>query len=135
MEDDAERADGGRHDFWWAIQWVARVLTIVMVSGFALIGLSELARGGAPVYTPRDAFWFALFPIGVCVGYLIAWRREFPGAMVSVACLALLYAGGALVGQRPPAVPFLWPFGGPALLFLCHWALAPDERLRRAARR
>ena len=90
-------------------------------------GNHEVGRSQGPVA-------FALFPVGVCVGYLIAWRREFLGAMVSAACLALLYAGGALVGERPPVVPFLWPFGGPAVLFLYHWALAPDERRRRATR-
>jgi hypothetical protein len=127
-----ERPVSGRRDFWWGVLWVARILALAVVACFALIGMTELARGGT-LFTATDAFWVALFPFGVCLGYVIAWRRQLLGAMIAGGCLAVLYGGGALVGQRPPVVPILWPFGGPVLLFLYYWAFAPDARYRCGA--
>jgi hypothetical protein len=118
-------------DYWWATRWAARVLGVVVVVGFIAITASDAIREGGFPYEPRDVVWFILFPVGVSTGYVIAWRRELLGSMISLVCYALLYGGGALAGERPPVEPFLWPFGAPAFLFLIHWAFSPEARATR----
>ena len=121
----------GERDFWWGVLWAARILALLIVASFAFATIADLMDGEVSLFVAKDAFWVALFPFGVCVGYVIAWRRQLLGAMVSIGCLAVLYGGGALVGQRPPVTPILYPFGGPAVLFLYYWAFAPGARKRR----
>jgi hypothetical protein len=121
------------HDFWWAMLWIARFLGLVIVVAFAGGTVADVIRDGVPIFEPRDAVWFVLFPFGVCVGYVIALRRELLGAVVSLGCIGALYAGQALVGHRPTLVPLLVPFGGPALFMLLHWMFAPGARQGRGA--
>ena len=121
------------HDFWWAVLLIARLLGLLIVVAFVGGSVADVIRGRMPTFGPSDAVWFLLFPFGVCVGYLIALRREFLGAVVSLGCIAALYAGQALAGHRLALVPVLVPFGGPALLMLLHWMFAPGARQCRGA--
>ena len=121
------------HDFWWVMLWTARFLGLVIVVGFAGGTVADVIRHGGWMLELRDAVWFALFPVGVSVGYLIALRREFLGAVISLGCIGALYAAGALVGKRPPLEPFLVPFGGPAIILLLHWTFAPGARQGHSA--
>ena len=133
MEVIAVQISSPHHDFWWAMLWIARLLGLVIVVGFTGGTVADVIRHGGWMFELRDAFWFALFPFGVCVGYVIALRREFLGAVVSLGCIGVLYAGQALVGHRPTLVPLLVPFGGPALVMLLHWTFAPGARQGRGA--
>ena len=121
------------HDFWWAVLFIARLLGLVIVVAFVGGTVLDVIRGRMPVFEPRDAVWFVLFPFGVCVGYVIALRREVFGAVVSLGYIAALYAGQALAGHRLALVPVLVPFGGPALFLLFHWMFAPGARKGRGA--
>jgi hypothetical protein len=129
--DAAERPDRAGHDFWWGILLIARILAVGVVVVLAPFGVAELIRGGPSALVARDAFRIALFPFGFCVGYLIACRRGFLGALISLGCLAVLYGVWTLIGERPPVIPMLYPFGIPALLFVYHWAFAPDAKRGR----
>jgi len=92
-----------------AIRWIARVWSIASV-GFVLLMFvgSGLAEGFNPAqFAFRD--WVGLFfPLGVCLGMIVAWRREGLGGGITVGSLLALYAalrimGGVRVARTSPS--------------------------------
>jgi hypothetical protein len=66
----------------------------------------------------------AFFPIGVAIGFLIGWKNELLGGIVSVASLACFYLiyGIGLTGQLPGGAWFI-AFTFPGFLFLIYGLL------------
>jgi hypothetical protein len=97
-----------------------------LLSGFGLLaaGIEAAVRTDWSSSPWTDVLWLAVVPIGVCAGYVLAWRREIAGALVALGCLLVIYFAATLAGQESAHVPYLYPFGGPALLFVAHWAFA-----------
>ena len=99
------------------LRWSARILSL---AAFVIVAMF---LGGGEEFDPgrfsaREWAYFALFPIGVCVGLLVAWFREDLGAGLSLGCLAAQV--GILLARSyglAEAVGFL-PFAVPGLLFL-----------------
>ena len=104
------------------IRWIARIWSILSI-GFILVmfvgaGLSEgvdLAR-----FSTRDVIGLAFFPLGVCVGLVLAWRRERLGGLIAVGSLMAFYLVMYLWDRRFPRGPFFALVAAPGLLFaLC----------------
>ncbi len=103
------------------VLWLARISAAATVVMFVVIVVASFQRGGRLLHSPRDWVNFALFPLGLCLGYVIAWRKPLHGGLVSLGFLGLFYGWLAVSGQPVQVVPALYPFGAPALLFVYYW--------------
>ena len=98
------------------IRWVARVWSI------ATIVLVLLFLIGEP-FNPKGTEWLGLllFPLGVCAGMVVAWRREGLGGAITVASFVAFYAVHfATAGRFPGGWAFL-AFSAPGFVFLLSW--------------
>lgn len=114
-----------------------------MLSLYRMFLLKGMARTGSVVcltvavgvgatlgFESNGSWWLGglslvLFPAGVLVGELLAWRWEGLGSLLAVASLAVFYMlfGAWLSGDwLRDAVIFL--FSAPAFLFLMDWLMA-----------
>jgi len=99
-------------------RWIGRVwsvLSIVFVFAFAL---GEAARVIGPRVTIEEWIGLALWPVGVCVGLILAWQREELGGIVALACLIAFYGWNLLRSGHLPQGPFFFLIAAPGLLFL-----------------
>ncbi len=81
--------------------------------------------------TAREAIALLCFPVGVMLGFAIAWRREGLGGAVSVVSLALFYVWMFVLNGKIPLTPYFLLFAGPGFLHLGN-AVAGALRLQRA---
>ncbi|MFC1572067.1 hypothetical protein ACFL6M_00555 [Candidatus Eisenbacteria bacterium] len=86
----------------------------VMIGGYAVNPQGQSA-------STKDCMLIALFPVGPCVGHLIAWRWPLLGGIVSLVCAAIflvIMGESDLVGPvgivAAPAVLFVF------FAFRCH---------------
>ena len=86
--------------------------------------INELLPSDGPSLTLQEWLALILFPIGVCVGLLLAWRREILGGVLSLAFLGSFYFWELLRPYHSPERPLLFfvgfflPVAVPSLLFL-----------------
>lgn len=69
-----------------SLRWAARITSVLAMGIIAIFATS----GGS---APSKAEWIAiaLFPVGVLIGLIVAWKREIPGAIISLASLLIFY--------------------------------------------
>jgi len=105
------------------IRRIARALSILAmlwVLFFAINGL--LPSSDDPPLTRQESLALVLFAIGVCVGFLLAWRREILGGILSLAFLGSFCFWE--LRHRSIENPLLFlevfflPVAAPSLLFL-----------------
>ncbi|MGB8266460.1 MAG: hypothetical protein WCE44_09080 [Candidatus Velthaea sp.] len=106
-----------------ALQWLARALSLAAVGvvlSFAIGGgsFSQLSR-----FTASELVLFAFFPLGVCLGMVVAWRWEGVGAAITIASLGAFYAAHRLLSPGFPRGFAFVALAAPGLLFLLHWLL------------
>lgn len=98
----------------WSLATIGFVLAFIVGEGVRLSGLHEWIG-------------FVFFPVGVCVGMLLAWRFEGTGGLVAVTSLMVFYLVSLVsVGRFPAGWGFL-VFAAPGFLFLLAWALSPPR--------
>ena len=105
------------------IRWIARILSL-----FNTVVLLFFVFGEPfPVFRLRAAEWLglALFPVGVVVGFVIAWWKEGLGGLITIGSLLAFYLvfGFLLNGNLKQGLGFIF-FAFPGLLFLLTWWLA-----------
>jgi hypothetical protein len=109
-----------------AIRWIARAWSIASI-GFVLLmfGGSALAEGFDPAqFTPRDWVGLFFFPLGVCLGLIVAWRREGLGGGMTVGSFLAFYATLRITDGRFPRGPWFALVAAPGILFLVCWLLS-----------
>ncbi|MFO7917859.1 MAG: hypothetical protein R6V13_07260 [Anaerolineae bacterium] len=107
------------------IRWVARVWSIVSLGFVLLIVGGELAsHTGSPPTAPRGILGMALFPVGVCVGLVVAWWREGLGGAMTVGSLLAFYLILWGFDGRFPRGPYFALVAAPGVLFLLLWGIA-----------
>lgn len=101
------------------LTWLARLLSLLVLGMVALLFVGERAN---PIGVFRGTHGMCvLFPFGVFVGILLAWRSELAGSLVSLASLGVFYwVDHALSGTWPHG-PWFMIFTSPAALFLAAW--------------
>jgi hypothetical protein len=102
-----------------ALRWTARVLSILAVGVVLLFAFGEelnLAR-----FSSRDLLLFVFFPVGVCLGMVLAWRWEGLGGGMTVASLAAFYLVHRLLSAGSPRGLAFLVFAVPGFLFLVCW--------------
>jgi hypothetical protein len=104
------------------IRWTARVLSLAIIF---LLSLFLFGNDGITLeMTATEWTGLAFFPLGVAVGFLIGWKNELIGGLVSVASLAGFYFvfGLAMTGRLPRGGWFAI-FTLPGFLFLAYGLL------------
>ena len=68
--------------------------------------------------TAQEWIGLALFPIGLSIGLILAWRHEAAGGFVSVACTVAFYIWNLVRSGYLPRGPFFCLLAAPSLLFI-----------------
>jgi hypothetical protein len=113
-----------------AIRWIARTWSLASV-GFVLLMFvgSALAEGFNPAqFAFHDCVGLFFFPFGVCLGMILAWRREGLGGGITVGSLLAFYAVLRIMGGRFPGGPYFALVAAPGILFLVCWLLSRGVR-------
>ena len=107
------------------IRWIARVWSIASIGFTLLILIGELVYPhAAPPATFRDWVGLLFFPFGVCLGMIVAWRREGLGGGITVGSLLAFYAALRVMDGRFPRGPYFVLLAAPGILFLVCWLLS-----------
>lgn len=109
------------------VRWSARLAALALAVIYVFMIIAEFAspHSGPPTY------WFEWAGIGLltltCVGAVLAWKWELPGAVVSLASLILFMI---LIRARINDIVIL-VIAAPSLLFLADWLGRHPVRLHR----
>jgi hypothetical protein len=110
------------------VKWVARIWSIPAICFIAVILVGEIVSPHAPPpISVRDAIGLSLFPSGVFLGILLAWRWERLGGIICVASFFGFYATCWLFDGRLPRGPYFAFASAPGLLFFVSFLL--DRRI------
>lgn len=98
-----------------AVRWIARLLSLASATLLLMFmfGGAEHLR-----FTTREIVAVAFFPIGVIIGFGVAWLRPLLGAIISLGSLAVFYAFMLISSGGVPGGPYFLLFALPAILFL-----------------
>lgn len=110
-----------------ALHWGARVLSLVSTLVIVLIFVGD--RFEISRVDVREWVGLLLFPLGVIVGFAVAWWKEGIGGAITIACLLGFYLvyGLALNGRINQGWAFV-VFASPGLLFLLSWLRSRSVR-------
>jgi hypothetical protein len=95
------------------LRWVARVwgvLSTLLLLAFAFGGREHVH------FKAAEAVGFLFFPVGVIVGFLVAWRWELTGGLITAGSLALFYVWLYATGGKLAAGPYFLLFAAPGFL-------------------
>lgn len=101
------------------VRWSARVLSIASTLVLLLFLFGEPFNVSR--ITAKEWAGLALFPLGVVVGFAIAWRKEILGGAITLGCVVIFCL--LFVGKFGHAWPF-FVFAFPGLLFIISGSLA-----------
>ena len=99
-----------------SLRWSARALSILVLSMLLMFAFGEglnLAR-----FSAGELLMFVFFPLGLCVGPAVAWRREVLGGGITVASLAGFYLVDCLLTSSYPRGFAFALLAVPGFLFL-----------------
>lgn len=99
------------------IRWIARIWSVTSITLFFLFIVGE----GDNPSTATAWIGFFFFPVGICIGLIVAWWKEGVGGGITVASLLVFYAFQLVVsGSFPKGWAWL-AFAAPGFLFLLCW--------------
>lgn len=103
------------------LRWLARLLSVLLVSFIMVFVIGEAHLRVMPVIRGTHGMCL-VFPFGLCLGVLLAWRWELAGSLLALVSTAIFSVSEAVqTGKRRHAMsPLL--FALPAVLFLVSWA-------------
>ncbi len=101
------------------ILWTARIMaTLIVLFSVTMI----IAYVADPFEAPPESFevsLLALFPIGMCIGYLLAWKWPLAGGVASISCIVTFLI---LLGEADMITTLAF-IGIPGLLFIAYGIL------------
>jgi len=75
-------------------------------------------------FTFRDRVGLFFFPLGVCLGMILAWHWEGLGGGITVGSLLAFYTALRVMDGRFPRGPYFALVATPGILFLACWLLS-----------
>lgn len=101
-----------------AVLWIARIMSamIVVFLVFMVVAYTVNPMGSGSGPTVTEWFGLALFPFGLCVGYVIGWRWQLLGGAIGLVCLAAFLF---LMRERD-LTPIISAVGVPAVLYIVY---------------
>jgi hypothetical protein len=116
-----------------AVRWLARIWSILSIALVLVFVVGEVAGGGhGPKPTAQEWLGIALWPIGVGIGLVLAWRREALGGAIAVACLVAFYAWNLFLSGHLPRGPIFSVVAAPGALFLMTALLSHRTTMKAA---
>lgn len=112
--------------------WIARILTIGLVSIVLLAFAAPDPTAANQPLTVGEIFGLALFPAGVTLGTVAAWRWHRSGSLVAIGGLMGFYVYNYGVSGGLPSGPWFVVMVVPALLWL--WLSLLEERAGQRGR-
>jgi len=112
------------------VRWVARVWSILSVIFILAFAIGEAGSGRGP--TAREWVGLSLFPIGVCLGLIVAWFCERLGGILALVSLVAFYVWNVGRSGRLPRGPFFFLVAAPGLLFLAAALLSRQSAVRES---
>jgi hypothetical protein len=107
----------------WTLLWIARAASLTSAA-IILLFFVGFQPGRVAL---REWIGLAFFPIGVVVGFVIAWWKEGLGGGVALVSLLAFYGiYGFLMGSHIGGWAFI-VFSSPGFLFLAYWLIAQDK--------
>lgn len=97
------------------LSWAARawgIASALLLLAFAFGGQEHIRL------TAGEAVGFLFFPLGVITGFVVAWRRELAGGLVTVGSLALFYLWLTARDGKLPTSPYFLLFAAPGFLHI-----------------
>ena len=108
-------------------RWSARLLSIASTT---LLLLFVLGGRETLDFTVRQLLAFVFFPVGIVVGFAVAWWKEGLGGGVSVVSLLIFFLIFVfLLGGNPARGLWFLVFAIPGFLFLAAYAISHARRL------
>jgi hypothetical protein len=101
--------------------WTARIMgTLIALFALMMVFAYAVNPQGSGTATTRETVMLAFFPIGMSVGYLVAWKWPLIGGIVSIVSVAVF-----LIMIREAAMLGIVSFLAiPGALFIIHGVLA-----------
>ena len=104
------------------VRWIARGWSVASVGLVLAFIIGEGLHPGR--MTAMEVLGFLFFPLGICVGMILAWWREGLGGGITVASLLAFYAlHFATAGAFPKGLAWV-VFAAPGFLFVLSWYLS-----------
>jgi hypothetical protein len=125
----AQKDSGGVALF--LFRWSARLLSIASTALLLLFVFGE--KFEASKVTGRQWLALVFFPMGIVVGFVVAWWKEGLGGGITIASLLIFYLIFVLLlrGDLARGIWFL-VFAVPGFLFLASYAISRARRLHEA---
>ncbi len=98
------------------LRWSARILSILVVGILLVFAFGEGLN--LSHFTARELLLFVFFPLGFCVGMVVAWWREGLGGGITVGSLAAFYLLDRLLSSSFPRGWAFVALAVPGFLFL-----------------
>jgi hypothetical protein len=98
------------------LRWSARVLSILAVGVVFMFAFGEGLN--LSHFTASELALFLFFPVGVCLGMVLAWRWEGLGGGITVASMAAFYLVQRLTSSSFPRGFAFVALAAPGFLFL-----------------
>jgi hypothetical protein len=102
------------------IRWVARIWSLASIAFVLAFLIGEGLSDGSRGPNVAEAVGLALFPLGVGVGLVIAWRWEILGGALAIGCLIAFYLWLLIIDGKLPRGPYFLLVAAPGILFMIH---------------
>lgn len=107
------------------IRQIAKVWSLVSVAFLLLMFIGEaLHPTTAQLPTVEEGIAMLFFPLGVCLGMILAWRREALGGTITVVSMSAFYVWMRILRGSFPRGPYFLLVAAPGCLFLASWVIA-----------
>jgi len=107
------------------IRRTAKAWSLLSIAFLLLMFIGEVLHPTtAQLPTLEEGIAMLFFPIGVCLGMILAWRREALGGTITVASIVAFYLWMLILRGYFPRGPYFLLVAAPGLLFLASWAIA-----------
>lgn len=102
----------------FGMRWIARAWSVLSIIYVLISAAGETLRNQGPGPAGQEWVGLALFPIGVCVGLVVAWFSERLGGFLALGCFVAFYAWNLLWFGSMPHNPFYVWIAAPSVLFI-----------------
>lgn len=118
--------EGTRQAMLYVVRWTARLWSV----GTIVLVLTFIVGEGIHLTRRSEMIGFIFFPVGICLGLVVAWWHEGLGGGITVASLIFFYSVSfASTGSLPRGAAWV-VFAFPGFLFLFYWAASAKPVLR-----